>query len=112
MHVFLDNFHQCVNYIAHIEIHQAELIIEETFTDKKDLSITSLQTDYLNIDTSSGSVRNNERENIVQKQCTFCGGTNHSTELLFERIREDKKKLRAAGGSDKQRTEQNTSKCF
>ena len=34
MHTFLDNFHQGGKYSAQIAIHQAELRIEENFTDQ------------------------------------------------------------------------------
>ena len=51
--------------------HQAELIIEGKSTDQKYLSIASLHDGYLNIDGSSGYVRNNERENIFQKNSLF-----------------------------------------
>ena len=61
MHVLLDNFHQGGKYTAHIEIQQAELRREEKITDQKSLSITSIHTDYLNLDSSSGYGRNNER---------------------------------------------------
>ena len=71
MYIFLDNFHQGGKYIAQIASHQAELKIEKTFTDQKCLSITSLQTDYLNIDSSLGSDSKNEEENIVQKNTLF-----------------------------------------
>ena len=53
MHTFLDNFHQGGKYSAQIANHQAELRIEEKFTDQKSLNISSLQTDYLNLDSSS-----------------------------------------------------------
>ena len=76
MHVFLDNFHQGGKYTAQIVIHQVELIREGKFTVKKYLSISSLQTDYLNLDSNSGSGINNERSNLVQKKYTFCGGDN------------------------------------
>ena len=65
MHTFLDNFHQGGKYSAQIASHQAELRREETFTDQNSLSISSLQTDYLNIDSSSGCVRNSDRANLV-----------------------------------------------
>ena len=78
MHIFLDNFFQGGKYSAQIAIHQAELKSKEKYTDKKSLNISSLQTDYLNIDSSTGFGRNSERANTVQKKCTFCGGTNHS----------------------------------
>ena len=45
MHTFLDNFHQGGKYSAQIAIHQTELRREETFTDKKSLNISYLQTD-------------------------------------------------------------------
>ena len=62
MHIFLDYFHQVGKYTAQIESHQAELRREENFTDQKYFIISSLHTDYLNLDRSSGSGRNNERE--------------------------------------------------
>ena len=90
MHTFLDNFHQGGKYSAQIASHQAELTREEKFTDKKYLNISSLQTDYLNLDSSSGFDSNSEISHAVQKNCTFCGGTNHSTEKFFKRIRKEK----------------------
>ena len=66
MHIFFDNFHQGGKYFAQIAIHQSELRREENFTDQEYLSISSLQTDYLNLYSSSGCGRNSERENIVQ----------------------------------------------
>ena len=63
--------------------HQIELRIEEIFTDQKSLPVTSLHTDYLNLGNSSGSGRNNERENLVQIKCTFCGGANYYAETYF-----------------------------
>ena len=80
MHTFLDSFHQDQKYSTHIASHQADLRIEETFTDKKLLNISSLQTDYLNIDIRSDFGRNSERAHDVQTKCTFCGGNNHSAE--------------------------------
>ena len=60
MHTFLDNFRQGGKFSAQIASHQAKLIWEETFTDQKSLNISSLQTDYLNLDSSSGCGKNNE----------------------------------------------------
>ena len=54
MHTFMDNFHQDGKYSAQVASHQAELRREETFTDQKSLNISSLQTDYLNLDIISG----------------------------------------------------------
>ena len=84
MHTFLDNFHPGGKYSAQIASHHAELRIEETFTDQELLNISSLQTDYLNMDNSSGF----DRVNTVQKKCAFCGGTNHSAGNNFKRIRQ------------------------
>ena len=78
----LDNFHQCGRYSAQIAIHQAELRREEKITDKKYSSIPSLHTYYLNLDSSSGFIRNSEREKTVQTKCTFCEGVNHSSEKV------------------------------
>ena len=58
---------------------------EETFTDKKSLKISSLQADYLNIISRSGFDRDSERAHDVQKECTFCGGDNHSAEQCFKK---------------------------
>ena len=52
MHTFLDNFHQGGKYSAQIASHQAELRREEKFTGQNLLNISSLQTDYLNLDRS------------------------------------------------------------
>ena len=71
MHIFQDNFHQGLKYTAQRAIQQAELRREGRFTNRKYLSISSLQTDYLNLDTSSGSGINNERANIVKEKWTF-----------------------------------------
>ena len=60
---------------------------EEKFTDKKSLNISSLQTDYLNLDRNSGFGRDSERAHAVQTECTFFGGVNHSAEQCFKRIR-------------------------
>ena len=59
---------------------------KEKFTDQKSLNISLLQTDYLNIDNSSGFGRNSERAHAVQKKCTFCGGVNHYAEQCFKSI--------------------------
>ena len=64
-HILLDNLHQGGKYIVQIEIYQAELLGEEKFTYQNYLSITSIQTDYLNLDRSSCSGRKNERANFV-----------------------------------------------
>ena len=88
----MDNFHQGGKYSAQIASHQVELRREGKFTDKKSLNISSLHTDYLNIDSSSVFDRNSERSNTVHTKCTFCGGTNHSAEKLFKRIRRENKK--------------------
>ena len=80
MHTFLDNFHQGGKYSTQIASHQEELRIEEKFTDQKSLNISSLQTDYLNLDSISGCGKSSKRENLFHTKCTFCGGANHSSE--------------------------------
>ena len=82
----MDDFHQGAKYSAQIASHQVELRREGNFTDQKYLSISSLQTDYLNIYSSLGCGKNSVRENTSQTKCTFCGDANHSTEKCFKRI--------------------------
>ena len=112
MHIFLDNFHQGGKYSAQIASHQAELRKEETFTDQKYLSILSLQTDYINLDSRSGCGKNSERSNIVQKKCTFCGSDNHSAEKCFKRMRKEKGNSCPAGDSYNTRMERTPRECF
>ena len=112
MHTFLDDFCQGGKYSAQIAIHQAELRREETFTDQKSLNISSLQTDYLNLDSRSGSSRNIERAHAVHTKCTVCGGNNHSAEKCFKRIRKEKKKARAVDVSSNKKMECTPQKCF
>ena len=80
MHTFLNNFHQGGKYYAQISSHQVELIKQDNFPDQKSLSISYLQTDYLNIDSRSGCFRNSEISNIFHTKCTSCEGANHSAE--------------------------------
>ena len=93
MNKYLDNFHQGGKYSAQIDSHQAELRREEKITDQKSLNISSLQTDNLNIDRSSGFVGDSEIAHDVQKKCTFFGCKNHSAEKCFKRIRKEKENL-------------------
>ena len=76
------------------------------------MNISSVQTDYLNLERSSDFGRNSERENTVQTKCTFCGGTNHSSESFFKRIRLEKEKSCASSHSDNRGTERTSKKCF
>ena len=110
---FLDNFHQGGKYSSQIASHQAEFRREEKFIDKKCLNISSLQTDYLNIDSSSsGSSRHNGRAHSVHAKCTFCEGNNHSAEKYFKRIRREKEKARAVDVSSNRNSECLPQKCF
>ena len=84
MHKFPDNFHQGGKYSAHIASHQVELRIGEKSTDQKSLNISSLQNDYINLNSSSGFGRNIEREITFQTKCIFCG-------LVVARPRLDRK---------------------
>ena len=93
IHTFLDNFHQGRKYSAQIASHQAELRREEKFTDQKSLTISPLQTDYLNLESSSGFVRNSERGNAVQTKCTFCGGVKNSAKKVSKGSDRKKKNL-------------------
>ena len=112
MHKFLENFHQGGKNSTQIASHQAELRREEQFIDQKSLNISSLQTDYLNLYSSSGFVRNSNKARDVHTKYTFCGGTNHSAEKYLKRIRKEKEKARVAGVLDNIRTERTPRKCF
>ena len=112
MHTFMDNFHQGGKYSAQIASHQEELRREEKFTDQKSLNISSLQTYYLNIYSSSGFGRKSERAHVVQKKCTFCGGVNHFAEKYFKRIRKEKEKSRTVDVLDNRQTKRTPRKCF
>ena len=86
---------------------------EETFPDRKCLNISSLQTDYLNLDNSaSGPSRHNQRAHSVQTKCTFCGLNNHSAEKCFKRIRQEKEKARAIGVSYNRNSERTPCKFY
>ena len=93
MHTFLDNFHQGEKYSAQIDIHQAELRREQKFTDQKYLSISSLHTNYLNIDSILGCDINSERANNAQTKCNFCGGATHSEEKNSKGLERKRKKI-------------------
>ena len=99
------NFHQDEKYSAQIASNQADLTREEKFTDHKSLNISYLLTYYLHLDSRSGFWRNTEIANTVQTKCTFCGGTNQSTEKCFKRIRQEKGKTRTDGASENRQTE-------
>ena len=66
MHTFLDNFHQGEKYSAQTASQHLELRREEQFTDQKSLNISTPQTDYLNLDSSSGFFWNIERAHDIQ----------------------------------------------
>ena len=76
------------------------------------MNISSLQTDYLNLDSSSGFGRNSERAHDVQTKWTFCGGVNHYVEKYFKRIRKDKEKARAVDVKSNRQMERTARKCF
>ena len=82
MHTFLDNFHQGGKYSAELAHQQAEFRREEKFTDTESLNISSLQADYLNLDSSSSFGRNSDRAHTVHTKCNFCGGTNYSAKMF------------------------------
>ena len=94
MHTFLDNFHQSGKYSAQLASHQAELRREEKYTDQKCLNISSLQTDYLNIDNSlSGSSRHSNKSKSVHTKCTYCGLNKNYVENVTKRSERKRKKL-------------------
>ena len=107
----MDNFQQGGEYSAQIASHQVELRIEENFTDQKCLNISSLQTDYLNLDSRSGFDRDSESAHDVQTACTCFGGANHSAEQCFKMIIKEKEKSRAVHVSLYRQMERTPWKC-
>ena len=100
MHTFLDNFQQSGKYSAQLASHQVELRREELYPDQKCLNISSLQTEYLNPDSSqSGSSKHNEKAKSSKAKCTYCGLNNHSVGKCFKNIRKEKEKACSAGTS-------------
>ena len=71
MHTFLNNFRQVGKYCSQISSHQAKFRREEEIKDQKSLNISSLQTDFLKLDSSSVFGRNSERAHAVQTKCSF-----------------------------------------
>ena len=108
MHIFLDNFHQGGKYSDQIASHQVELTREKKITDQNSLSVSSLNTGYLNLDRISGCGKNSERANSVQKKCTFGGCAKYSAGKCFKMIRKGKETARTAGDSDKNRRTERT----
>ena len=80
MHTFLDNFRQGGKYSARIPSHQADLRREGKCNDQEYLSISFLQTYYLNLDRSLSFGINSKIVNTVHTKCTFCGDFKHSAE--------------------------------
>ena len=76
------------------------------------MNIYSLQTNYLNLDSSASFGKNSKREHAVHTKCKFCGGTNHYAEKCSKRIIKEKEKARAVDASDNRRTERTPRKCF
>ena len=68
MHTFLNHSYQGGKYSDTIYSHQAELRREGKCTDQTSLSISALQTKYLNIYSSSGCGKINEGENLAQTE--------------------------------------------
>ena len=58
------------------------------------MNISSLQTEYLNLDNSqSGSSKHNEKANSTKAKCTYCGLSNHSMENVLKRSEKKRRKL-------------------
>ena len=76
------------------------------------MNISSLQPDYLNLDSSSCFDRDSEGTHSVQIEYTFCGGVNRSAEHCFKRIRKEKEKARAVDVSSNRKMKCTYRKCF
>ena len=77
------------------------------------MNISSLQTEYLNLDSSqSGSSKHNEKANSAKAKCTYCRLSNHSVEKCFKKIRKEKEKARSAGTSSNKNSDRLAQKYF
>ena len=80
---------QSGKYSAQLASHQAELRIEEKYPDQKCLNISSLQTEYLNLDSSqSGSSEHNEKSDSDKYSAQLAS---HQAELRGEEKYPDQK---------------------
>ena len=76
MHTFLDNFLHSGRYSAQLVSHQAEFRREKMYPDQKCLNISSLQTEYLNLDSSqSYQGKHNEKAKSAKAKYTYCDST-------------------------------------
>ena len=83
------------------------------YPDQKCLNISSLQTEYLNLDSSQSSQgKHNEKAKSAKEKCTYCGLTNHSVGKCFKKIRKDKEKARSAGASSNKNSDRPPRKCL
>ena len=72
MHTFLDNFQQSGKYSAQLSSHQAKLRREEMYPDQKCLNISSMETEYLNLDSSQSSQgKQNEKKTLPRQSAYF-----------------------------------------
>ena len=78
MHIFVDNFRQGTKYSAQITIHQAEIRREDIFTRQISLSISSLLTEYLNLDSSPGCCKTMREQIFSRKHLFFVEVKNHA----------------------------------
>ena len=92
MHICLYKFHRGWKYTAQIESNQAELRREEKVTDQKNIYVSSLQTEYLNLDSSSGYEKKREKKHL-QAKFIFCEGS-HLTENVLKIIKTRRKRRR------------------
>ena len=74
--------------------------------------MSSLQTDYLNLDSSSVFGRDSERAHAFQTECTFFGGVNQSAEQCFKKVRKEKEKACAVDVLSYRQIQRTPRKCF
>ena len=76
------------------------------------MNISSLQTDYLSLESSSGSSGNSERAHSVKTKCKFCGVNNHAAEKCFKKVIKEREKTRVVDVSSNRNTERLPRKWF
>ena len=71
MHTFLDNFHQGRKYSTWIASRKVELRREEKSTDQTSFNISSLQTDYLNLETAQVVIETVKEQTMLRQSAIF-----------------------------------------
>ena len=112
MHKFLDNLHQVFKIFCSNSQPPGRVKEKNVFTDQKYLSISSLQTNYLNLGSSPGFGKIVKEKTLFRKSAPFVEVLITLRKILSKRSDRKKENFRAAGHSDNRQTERPPPKCF